>query len=388
LASKKSTIVDHNGLEAWDGAFESSRMHRRCLDFGHLGSMKPTLLGLAGLALVITSAASAHADVPATYKGTPFKGTPWPIPGRIDLVNYDVGGLGVGFNTVHHGDVACPGTDYRNDTPVPTLCKTSTMTGQFNDKPDEFTDGPMKGMFYPNATTADYYIGAIRPGDWVNVTVNVATAGTYQVSSTWASAGGSIDTKISFNDTLKNEFKAPSTGGYHNWVPFPSFATVELEAGVQVMKFQSVVEHLNLDYLQFSLVTDGGVDNGGDANASGSGGAGGMTGADSGMPMETGAGGASDPGGGAGSTNASSAGSSGTSSAGSEPMTTGSGGSAATAPSAASDSAGCACAIRPASGASARNLLISAALAAAVVVRARARRRFSQRHFGREYTRT
>jgi len=32
---------------------------------------------------------------------------------------------------------------------------------------------------------------------------------------------------------------------------------VELEAGVQVLKFQSVVEHLNIDYLQLSLVTDG-----------------------------------------------------------------------------------------------------------------------------------
>ena len=93
----------------------------------------------------IAFASYAGAAVPAGYKGQPYKGTPWPIPGRIDLVNYDTGGLNVGFNTVHHGDVACPGTDYRNDVPVPTLCKTSTTTGQFNDKPDQYTAGPLMG---------------------------------------------------------------------------------------------------------------------------------------------------------------------------------------------------------------------------------------------------
>jgi hypothetical protein len=337
--------------------------------------MKPWILALAGVVFSGTLAGAARADVPAGYKGTPFKGTPWPIPGRIDLVNYDVGGLGVGFNTVHHGDVACPGFDYRTDTPVPTLCKTSTTTGQFNDKPDEFTDGPMKGMFYPSATTADYYIGAVRPGDWVNVTVNVATAGTYQVSSTWASAGGSIDMKISFNDMLKNETKAPSTGGYHNWVPFPGFATVTLDAGVQVMKFQSVNEHLNMDYVQFSLVTDGGVDNGGDASTSGSGGSGGTSDSDSGMPTAAGAGGAPDPSGAGGSSNASSAGSSGTSTAGSETMMTGSGGGATASPAAANDTAGCACTIRSTPRSSARDVLLSATMAAALVLRARSRRR-------------
>jgi len=315
----------------------------------------------------------ADAAVPAGYMGQPYKGTPWPIPGRIDFVNYDTGGLNVGFNTVHHGDVACPGTDYRNDLPVPTLCKTSPTTGQFNDKPDEYTAGPLMGMFYPSPTTADYYIGAVRPGDWVNVTVNVATAGTYQLSSTWTSDGGSIDMKISFNDALKNETKAPSTGGYHNWVPFPNFATVDLDAGVQVLKFQSVVEHLNIDYLQFSLVTEGGVDNGGDG---GTGGAGGATGSDSGPTAAAGAGGTSGQGGAAGSSSPAAAGSSAMGASGdAAPM--GNGGAAATAPASAAESSGCACAIGSVSAGSARDGLLSAGLAAALVLRSRRRRRDS-----------
>src|SRR5580658_2630777 len=43
------------------------------------------------------------ADVPATYKGTPFKdskyhGGPQKIPGKVQCAYYDFGGLGVAYN--------------------------------------------------------------------------------------------------------------------------------------------------------------------------------------------------------------------------------------------------------------------------------------------------
>jgi MYXO-CTERM domain-containing protein len=191
-------------------------------------------------------------------------GTPRAIPGRVNLIDFDDGGAGVGFQTVHsNGDVGCAGYDYR-PKPVPTLCKTSMVEG------DHWSMGPMMGTQYPSATTADYYVGAIRPGDWVQVTVDVKTAGMYQLSTSWASAGGSIDVKISMNGTMVTEYKGPATGDYHNWVPGPNFAQVMLTAGVQVMRFQSVVEHVNMDYVQFTLVGPGGT-----LDPSGSGGAGG-----------------------------------------------------------------------------------------------------------------
>src|ERR1700693_5654119 len=77
--------------------------------------------------------------------GTPFSGSttdagrgpagPYPIPGRINLVDYDMGGLNVGFFTTHNSSgnpqfpVGCAGGDYRSDLPVPTLCKTSGPQG-------------------------------------------------------------------------------------------------------------------------------------------------------------------------------------------------------------------------------------------------------------------
>jgi MYXO-CTERM domain-containing protein len=267
--------------------------------------------------VVVGASWSASADVPAGYAGLPFKGTPKQIPGRISLVDYDTGGMGVGFQTVHfNGDVTMSGPEYRADRPAPTLCRTYTVVNSFNDKPDTYTAGPLTGTFYPSTDVAkpDYYIGAIRPGDWVKVTVNVATAGTYTVSSHWASPAANIDFKILFNDVLKTETKGTATGSYHNWVPFPNFATVQLDAGVQVMQFQSVQEHLNLDYVEFALAGgDGGVvtptDAGADA-AAGAGGAGGAAGAGGvgGAVNAGGASGSTAAGGAAGSTAAGGAG--------------------------------------------------------------------------------
>ena len=45
----------------------------------------------AALAAVCSLARPVQAQVPAGYTGTPFMGTPWPIPGRIDFENFDEG---------------------------------------------------------------------------------------------------------------------------------------------------------------------------------------------------------------------------------------------------------------------------------------------------------
>src|SRR4051794_11737903 len=172
-------------------------------------------IGIGVLSASVFAAGPSRADVPAGYAGKPHGGAPKAIPGRVNLIDYDEGGSGVGFQVVHQGDVGCAGYDYRMDKPTPTLCKTSMQEG------DKYTAGPMMGMTFPSATTADYYVGAIRPGDWVQVTVDVKTAGMYQLSTDFASDGGQIDIKISFNGVQKVEFKRAGTGGYHNWVPSP-----------------------------------------------------------------------------------------------------------------------------------------------------------------------
>ena len=240
--------------------------------------MKKLALGLGLFVLVF--AARAHAAVPAGYTGTPFKGTAATLPGRVDFENYDEGGQNVTWRVDDHtgnfGVGGCAANNYRPDLPHPQLCLTNNAT-----EVDTYSAGPLMGQKYPSdAMPQSIYIGYTHAVDWVKLTVNVTTAGMYKVSSTWGSEPGGADAiqfQISFNDVVKADVKLPGTGGYHNWIAYPDFATVTLDAGVQVLQFAPKSMHLNYDYLQFSLVLPGGgVDDGSmGAGGSGMGGAGG-----------------------------------------------------------------------------------------------------------------
>lgn len=229
--------------------------------------MRHLVVGAAFFVTALAAGAPARADIPAGYTGTPYKGTPWPIPGRIEIENFDLGGYDVGFKTEHRtmsAPIGCSGGDYRTDADQPTMCKTNQ-----GNEVDKLSDDTL----YPSAANpVSYYIGAVRPNDWWQITVNVKTAGTYKLSTTWASDADKIDVTLFFNGVQKLKHNTNGTGGYHKWVAGPLFAEVQLDAGVQVLRFQTTREHVNADYVQFSLVTPGGLDDGsGDTGAGGAG---------------------------------------------------------------------------------------------------------------------
>src|SRR6516225_5599483 len=170
--------------------------------------MKTTYYVVAAAAVsILTLAGAARADIPAGYKGTPYKGAPMTIPGRINLADYDLGGTNVSYNC-NHTAPPTSAPDYRTDKADAALIYVTSEVGGIpnNPVPDRYSAGPLTGMFYPGGGRKDYYIGATHPGDWVNVTVDVKTAGTYMLSSTWSSgatATEGIDYKIFFNDLTR-----------------------------------------------------------------------------------------------------------------------------------------------------------------------------------------
>lgn len=200
------------------------------------GAVAAVVLGVPQLI-----AASARADIPAGYAGKPFdpavaggvgkipptvKAGPYPIPGRIDVVNYDLGGVNVAYNSGLH-ETNHGGNGYRTDTPAPTLCVTSQA-----DKDVWYDTGAgLDGTFYPTATTQDFYVGAVQIGDWFNFTVNVLTSGTYSLSSTWATGNGppggeggdgTMGLQVFVNGTMAATWNAifpnyETEASYHNW---------------------------------------------------------------------------------------------------------------------------------------------------------------------------
>jgi hypothetical protein len=273
-------------------------------------------------------AGAARADIPTGYTGKPFdpavaggqgiipstvKAGPYTIPGRLDFVNYDMGPDQVAF---HAGDkiTTKAGAGYRTGSDVATFSKTSAAQHDVWYMSGTATDGTT----YPDATTQDFYIGAVQVNDWFNFTVNVQTAGTYNVSSTWSSGNGppggeggdgAMGLQIYSNGAKLADWKSTwpdfnTTADFHHWKPYPNFTQVTLPAGLQVIKLESTSKHLNLDYVQFDLVgTDGGTSSGAAGASDGGGaGAGGATGA-------TGAAGSGSGAAGSGATGAGTAGS-------------------------------------------------------------------------------
>jgi hypothetical protein len=260
--------------------------------------MKRLPLPLGPLVLLLAGAPDARADIPAGYAGKPFnpavaggpmlpsgvKAGPYAVPGRLEFENHDMGGIGVGFFTTDH--ISCGAAGYRTDdgTQEASLCLTSPTpypkyTAPNGDVWYDTGESTLDGTTYPSATTTSVYIGAVRPGDWVNITVDVQTAGTYQVGSTWASGNGplgleggngSMELQVSVNGTMALDWKDvfpdyQTTANFKHWKPYPNMGTISLEAGVQVIKLDTGADpHLNLDYVLLSLVLpDGGLDNGG-----------------------------------------------------------------------------------------------------------------------------
>lgn len=199
-------------------------------------------LPLAAVSFAEEPAIPKAPNFPADYKGTPYKGIVQEIPGRVELENFDDGGLKVGFKTEHH-EATASGKDYRI-APTPQICVTNNKIG-----PDKMDDGsryPEKGEHY--------FIGWAKKDDWVKITVNVKKAGVYNIS-TIASCekGKKMSFDISFNDGKKTEVTLEGTGDYHIWKKYENFAAVKLDAGLQVLKFHLSIEHMNYDFLDFTF---------------------------------------------------------------------------------------------------------------------------------------
>jgi hypothetical protein len=210
----------------------------------------------------------ARADIPPGYAGTPYKGTPQVVPGRLELEFFDEGGPGVGYQ--HHAGEPASGADLGRGA-QPPICATNAISV------DKMVDG---GPYPQTGNPKSYYVCQCHAGEWVSLTVDVKQAGTYLVSTTFATVNAGIEINLSANGVDKTgSVKLVGTSNYHIWKTFDDFTKVQLDAGLQVLRFTAVEAGLQQDYLELRL--EGGASDGGAvaADASAAGGAGGAAGA-------------------------------------------------------------------------------------------------------------
>jgi Tol biopolymer transport system component len=161
-----------------------------------------------------SSVNSAQQDLGVGYNGSganppatqsPYGGTAWAVPGKIEAENYDNGGQGTSYNDDTSGN---SGGVYRNDG---VDIEGSTDTG------------------------GGYNVGYITTGEWLEYTVNVTAAGTFslQVRVAAAAAGGSLHVEMN-GTNVSGSIAVPNTGGWQTWQTV-TVNTSSITSGQKVM---------------------------------------------------------------------------------------------------------------------------------------------------------
>lgn len=202
------------------------------------------------------------------YTGTPFVDSHHPrvqtIPGRVECAYYDHGGEGVAYHdsdAVNHGsgELNPANGTYLNEFRMHEGVDTSYT--KFHDPHFQIDNNPYGKILPPSD---QLYVGWTVPGEWFNITVNVAHAGTYQGSLLYTSnRGGSISLDVNGKDAT-GPLKIVSTYNpadpvawrqWHHWNALPEFVKLKLPAGRSVLTIHILTEgNMNLAYFDFKQV--------------------------------------------------------------------------------------------------------------------------------------
>jgi len=189
--------------------------------------LDPTLISTSSIYSFTTGTSSGGGGGSGPYTGSPVA-----LPGTIQAENFDKGGTGVAYNdTTSSND----GGQYRTTEGVDIEVTSDTGGG--------------------------YDVGWTKPGEWLNYTVNVATAGTYTIEARVAASGAGGTFHIEANGVDKTgPMTIPNTGGWQTWTTI-SKSNVSLSAGSQIWRL--VIDSAgtvvgNINYIKVSSSGGGG----------------------------------------------------------------------------------------------------------------------------------
>ncbi len=147
------------------------------------------------------------AAAPAPEQQAYPSGTPWAVPGLIEIENYDIGGQGVAYNDT---TAANQGGAYRLSEGVDL----AAMAGMGN----------------------GHVLGWSPAGEWMEYTVNVAASGTYALEVRYAALGAGGQIRVLVDGTDRTGAMAlPNTGSWANYQTLVK-AGVELASGVHTVR--------------------------------------------------------------------------------------------------------------------------------------------------------
>ena len=206
-----------------------------------------------------------------SYKGLPYRDVryqdgPQKIPGRVLCAYYDLGGEGVAYHDTdpqNHGSGELNPADgtYLNEFRVQEGVDTSYT--KFDRKPDRIDDNPFDQIVPPRDML---YVGWTEAGEWFNITVDVARAGTYAADFLYTSnRGGTVSLDVNGKNAT-GPLQVTSTYDpadplawrqWHHWNLATQFLKLRLSKGKYVLTVHIVANgNMNLAYFDFRQVAD------------------------------------------------------------------------------------------------------------------------------------
>jgi hypothetical protein len=216
----------------------------------------------------IAASAGSEPDFLASYKGTPFhdsrySGGAQKIPGGIMCAYYDLGGEGVAY---HDADAKNNGSGalnpangtYLNEFRMHEGVDTSYTKFKLDPPID---DNPYNKVVPPAGLL---YVGWTEPGEWFNITVQVAETGDYSPDLLYTSnRGGSISFDVN-GESATGPLSITSTYDaadplawrqWHHWNSAKNLARIHLNAGKNVLTLHTVTQgQMNFATLDFKKV--------------------------------------------------------------------------------------------------------------------------------------
>jgi hypothetical protein len=223
---------------------------------------------LSAALFVAVSAAQSGSDSLSQYKSTPFhdskyNGGPQKIPGTVMCAYYDLGGEGVAY---HDADAKNNGSGALNPANGTYLNEFRMKEGVDTSYTKFGLDPKIDDTAYDKVTPPAglLYVGWTEPGEWFNLTVEVAESGDYSVDLLYTSnRGGTISLDVN-GKPAGGPLKIASTYDaadpvawrqWHHWNVAHDLAQVQLEKGRNVLTVHTVTEgQMNYATLEFKHV--------------------------------------------------------------------------------------------------------------------------------------
>ena len=218
------------------------------------------LLAFVALLAIICS---SKTNFSKHYKGKPYQdshyhGGAQKIPGRVECAYYDLGGEGVAY---HDLDARNNGSGVLNPADGTYLNQFRMEEGvdiSYTKFHDQIDRSPYNVVQPPEN---QLYVGWTEPGEWFNITVQVAHAGVYSATLLYTSnRGGTISIDLN-GEPATSSLTIPSTYNasdpvawrqWHHWNLAPELATLRLPAGRSVLTVHILAGgNMNLAYLDF-----------------------------------------------------------------------------------------------------------------------------------------